>query len=146
MNDKMKTERLTPLDTKSFQSQKAVVRLFIKGNLYAGILHGFLTKDEPWHMRIDPYGRFFHDLPIDAYDPGDVLVNDDCKPIVGSFIENGQAFRIADPQKIISPKSPSGILRIKLDDGVMILSHRQSDLDAVSHLLEATKATLLEPH
>lgn len=136
MNDNVQFDRLAPSDVKLFQSQKTVVRLFIKGNWYAGILFNFLTKDEPWHMRIDPYGRFSHNLPMDPYDTGDVIIDDNCLPIAGSLIENGQSFRIADPCKVISPKSPSGTMIVKLDEGVMIMSHRQSDLTSVENFLQ----------
>ncbi len=128
---------LTSADLQPWRSSKTAVRLYIGNNWYAGIFKSFLISQEPNYVYLDPYVHFKHHSSTPADEPGKKLVNGGDKPV--TFAENGQPFRIVNPQKAVSRDDAADTMIIKFEGGVMILSHRMDDLVATEQLLEDAK-------
>ena len=146
MNTIVRLEDLIEGDFRPYKSKKTAVRLLINGIWYAGILTRCTLERNLCYLGLNPHGRFGRDRPPrPPDDPGPALISTIDRPIIDSFEESGQPFRLIEPQRIIWTSDLEDLLGIRFKAGVAILSQRKDDMFGVDNMLDATRRTSRMP-
>ena len=139
---RQKTESLAERDLRPYRLNITVVRLFFpaKDLWIAGILKSAAFVEKAWSMRLSRHLEFCHRVAEPPHEPGSCLFTPTDAPVKGSLVENDQPFRLIEPQIAAGTSDSVPVLVVYFktvsgDDGVVILSHRPADVEAIRGLL-----------